>query len=491
MRSLVIPIVVLLVVGGGAGYWYLHASGGNGIVYRTEPVAHGDLMATISASGTVEPEDVVDVGAQVAGMIEEFGVDPETKRVVDYGSPVKPSSVLARIDDRLYKAKVEQSRAQLLSAKARLESAKARLVSAQAKVDSAKASTRYAEANLQQVKSRDWQSARDWERAKKLGPTNVIAPVDFDTAKSTFEGNRAAVAVAEASLNQARANEADAEAGVGDAKAAVGDAEASVATATAALHQDEINLGYCTITSPIEGTVIDRRVTIGQTVQSSFNTPSLFLLAKDLKRMTVWASVNEADINQVHIGQKVRFTVDAEPNETFYGTVRLIRLNATNTQNVVTYTVEVSTDNSNGKLKPYMTANLQFEVDRRENVLLVSNAALRYRPAPEQMTPEARQAALQKQKLKGQDGSGGGPAPAVPPPEKERHKHGTVWVEDGALLRPIKVRLGLSDGNMTEAVDGKIEDGTAVIVGESRAVAGSDDGANPFAPKMFGGKKKQ
>jgi HlyD family secretion protein len=138
-----------------------------------------------------------------------------------------------------------------------------------------------------------------------------------------------------------------------------------------------------------------------------------------------------------------------------------------------------------------MTANLQFEVDRRENVLLASNAALRYRPAPEQMVPEARQAALQKQKAKGQDGSGPAPAAAAPAPEKDRHKHGTVWVEEGTLLRPIKVRLGLSDGNMTEVVDGKLEDSTAVVVGESRAVAGSDEGANPFAPKMFGGKKKQ
>src|SRR5262249_31311859 len=143
---LLIPVLVLLLVGGGAGYWYLHASGSGGVVYRTEPVAHGDLLATISASGTVEPEDVVDVGAQGAGMIEECGVDPETKRVVDYGSPVKPGSVLARIDDRLYRAKVEQSRAQLQSAKARLDSARARLVSAQAKVESAKASTKYAEA---------------------------------------------------------------------------------------------------------------------------------------------------------------------------------------------------------------------------------------------------------------------------------------------------------------------------------------------------------
>src|SRR5207302_4871082 len=129
-----------------------------------------------------------------------------------------------------------------------------------------------------------------------------------------------------------------------------------------------------------KGTIIDRRVTIGQTVQSSFNTPSLFLIARDLKRMTVWVSVNEADIGQVRVGQQARFSVDAYPNEAFPGTVSRIRLNATNTQNVVVYTVEVTTDNPDGRLLPYMTANLRFEVERRPDVVRVPNAALRYRP---------------------------------------------------------------------------------------------------------------
>src|SRR5207237_8291400 len=129
-----------------------------------------------------------------------------------------------------------------------------------------------------------------------------------------------------------------AKAAVGDAEAAVGDAEAAVLEAKATLKQDELNLGYCTITSPVEGVIIDRRVTLGQTVQSSFNTPSLFLIARDLTRMKGWASVNEADVNQVKVGQPVKFTVDAEPNRTYEGTVGRIRLNATNTQNVVVYT---------------------------------------------------------------------------------------------------------------------------------------------------------
>src|SRR5205823_11154354 len=152
----------------------------------------------------------------------------------------------------------------------------------------------------------------------------------------------------------------------------------------AALKNAEINLAYCTITSPVKGVIVDRRVNIGQTVVSSLNAPSLFLIAKDLKRLQVWASVNEADIGNIRSGQQVTFTVDAYPGRTFKGTVApdQPRLNASMTQNVVTYTVVVTTRNDDGKLKPYLTANVNFEVSKHENVLLVPNAALRWKPNP-------------------------------------------------------------------------------------------------------------
>ena len=146
------------------------------------------------------------------------------------------------------------------------------------------------------------------------------------------------------------------------------------------------NLGYTTIKSPVRGVIIDRRVNIGQTVVASLNAPSLFLIAKDLRRMQVWASVNEADIGHIRLDMPVRFTVDAYAGETFHGKVTQIRMNATMTQNVVTYTVVVTTDNSNGKLLPYLTANVQFEMDQRSDVLLVPNAALRWKPQASQMT---------------------------------------------------------------------------------------------------------
>lgn len=491
MRNSLVAVLVVVLLVAGAGYWFLTGSNGNAMVYRLEPVNRGELLASIGASGTLEPEDVVDVGAQVAGLIKEFGTDQKTGKPVDYGSAVEAGAILAHIDDSLFKARVEQSRAQVQSAKAKLESAKARLESAKAKVESSKANSKLAEATLQQSKARDYQTARDWERAKRLGPTTVISAADYDSAKMMYETNRSAIAVSDASVAQAKANELDAQAAVGDAQAAIGDAEANIATAKAALNQDEINLGYCTIKATVKGVIIDRRVTIGQTVQSSFNTPSLFLLAKDLTRMKVWASVNEADISQVRVGQSVKFTVDTYAGQTFLGTVALIRLNATNTQNVVTYTVEVITDNQSGKLLPYMTATLQFEVARHANALLVPNAALRFKPTAQQVVPEAR-ALLSGKPGKGKEKDKDGPpnTGTGSAADRERQVQGTVWVDDNGLLRPIVVKLGLTDGNLTEILDDNFAEGTVVVTGETRsATAASDEGSNPFATK-WGGKKK-
>jgi HlyD family secretion protein len=481
MKTFAIGLLALLLLGGAASFAYVHYAGADTITYRTEPAVRGDLLASITATGTVEPEDVIDVGAQVVGQIKAFGVDKKTGKPIDYSSAVEEGSVLAHIDDILYKAKVEQSKAQLQSTKAQLDSAKAQLESAKAKYQSAKASTQLAAANLEQAKSRDYQSARDWERAKRLGPSGAIAAVDYDTAKMTYETNRTAISVNEAALAQAKANEADASAAVGTATAAVGTAQAAVGVAQASLDQDQINFDYCTIKSPVKGIIIDRRVTIGQTVQSSFNTPSLFLLAKDMSHVKVWASVNEADMGQIFTGQTVHFTVDAYPGHVFEGTVGIIRLNATNTNNVITYTVEVGADNLSGKLKPYMTANLHFEVARRQNAVLVPNSALRYKPTKEQIVLAARENFGKKSKAPANTGTGSAA-------DAESRSHGVVWVEENGLLRPVKVKVGLSDGNQTEVLSGDVADNTPVVVGESKSAGPSDEGANPFATKI-GGKK--
>jgi HlyD family secretion protein len=443
-------LAVVVVAASGFGVWRLYARSAHPRVkFRTAVAQQGDLKATINATGTIEPEEVIDVGAQVAGLIKEFGKDPrDSTKSIDYGSPVDKGTVLAKIDDSLYAAAVEHSRAVLGQAEANVQQA---------------------EANLASARSKLIQTQRDWKRVQELLPSKAVAPVDYDTAQNAYETAQAAVPGAEAALNVTKK---------------------TVDTAKADLKQAEINLGYCTIQSPVKGIIIDRRVNVGQTVVSSLSAPSLFLLAKDLKRMQVWASVNEADIGRIKIGQTVTFTVDAFPGEKFTGEVSQIRLNATMTQNVVTYTVVVTTDNSNGKLLPYLTANLEFEVSHDSNVLLVPNAALRWQPSPEEVTPEARDD-FRKMLRRQNATTGEQPAAGAPAEKKETHEGRQVWVEDNGFVKPVKVRPGLSDGAMTEILAGDLKEGTAVVVGEEHSTdAGSSDTSNPFTPHLFGGKKQ-
>ena len=435
-----IVVLVVLVLGVIVAVSYLRSSGGQSVSFRTAPVKRGDLLATISATGTVEPEEVVDVGAQIAGQINSFGKDKNGK-TIDYGSVVEEGTILAQIDESLYAADVAMANAQLLQARA---------------------GVLRAEADLVQLKAKLYQARRDWDRAQKLGPSEALSEASYDAYQSAYETAQANVAVGEAAIVQARE---------------------AVAQAQATVQRAQRNLGYCTIKSPVKGVIIDRRVNIGQTVVSSLNAPSLFLIAKDLKRMQVWVSVNEADIGNIHPGQPVSFTVDAYPGEVFRGEVGKIRLNATMTQNVVTYTVEVITDNSSGKLLPYLTANAQFELSQRNNVLLVPNAALRWFPQPGQVAPKFR-AMFDSSARSGNMGGGGRQTaePAAKPTTK--NSQGLNWTQDGRYVRPIKVRVGLSDGTMTEVQGEELKEGLEVIVGEQRQVA-ADATTNPFAPQMM------
>jgi HlyD family secretion protein len=278
------------------------------------------------------------------------------------------------------------------------------------------------------------------------------------------------------------------------AAAAILQARGQLAQADASVQRTKRNLSYCVIKSPVKGVIIDRRVNIGQTVVASLNAPSLFLIAKDLTRIQVWIAVNEADIGNIKPGQPVSFTVDAFPTRVFKGEVGKVRLNATMTQNVVTYTVEVVAENADGKLLPYLTANTKFLVDKHENVLTVPNAALRWTPLPAQIAPDARVAAG------GHGGRGGGkPAEAGGAAGGPALARGTVWVQVGAYVRPIRLRVGLSDGAVTEIISDTLAENTEVVMATARASAGgggpgaggsSGDSVNPFAPKMpFGGRR--
>jgi len=470
MKKVLILIVLAgLVVGGGAVYW--RREGAPAVVLRTEQVQRGDMVVSISATGTVEPEEVIDVGAQVAGLILSFGTDANGK-TVDYGSPVEANTVLARIDDALYTSEVTQAKAQVLTAKGGLKRA---------------------EADVEQAKAKLYQAERNWERAQQLGSSSALAATDYDNYKAAYDSAKATVLICEAAIIEASGNLAQAE---------------------SMLERAVRNLGYTTITSPVKGVIIDRRVNIGQTVVASLNAPSLFLIAKDLTRIQVWVAVNEADIGRLRPGQPVTFTVDAFPGESFKGEVGKIRLNASMTQNVVTYTVEVVADNPNGRLLPYLTANVKFELDRHDDVLMVPAAALRWTPTAERMVPEARRAFEGQSAAVPQKAHASGAAETEGDTERpatlatatrtdelgrgdaERQEQGVVWVPQGQYVRPIFVRVGLSDDIMTEVEGEDLAEGMKVVTGQEEGEsqsAGSagqgqggaeSGGTNPFLPKI-------
>ncbi len=456
MKKILLVLVLLAIVGGTAA-WYLKHNGNSQITLQTTPVKRGEVVFSIGATGTVEPEEVIDVGAQVAGKIEEFGKDKSGK-TIDYGSFIEAGNVLAKIDQTVYLADVSQAQAQLAQANAGVARA---------------------DADLLQMKAKYNQADRDWERAKKLGPSDALAQTQYDAYEAGYEQARANVTVGEAAITQAKA---------------------SVDSANATLDRAQRNLSYCTIISPVNGVIIDRRVNIGQTVVASLNAPSLFLIAQDLKRMQVWVAVNEADIGNIRPGQPVTFSVDAFPDEVFRGQTNKIRLNAAMTQNVVTYTVEVVTDNSSGRLLPYLTANVKFEVARREDVLIVPNAALRWTPPPELVAPDARaEYANADQRPARADSSGSTTRPSARsttrpstrPSGALAMRRGMVWVKDGEFVKPIKVRTSISDQLVTEVQGEGLSEGLEVVVNDVRptdSAGGTAGGTNPFAPQFGRGR---
>ena len=422
-KSLIALIVVLLF--GSLAAWQLIRRQGDDLAYRTAKLKRGDLSVTINATGTVEPEEVINVGAQVAGRILSFGKDAKGK-AVDYGSLIEAGTVLARIDDSLYAADVAQAEAQLLSNKAGLQKAKADLN----------------------------RTEQDWKRAKQLGPSDALSQSSFDTYESAYKIAVAQVAVSQAAIHQAEA----------------------------ALKRAQRNLGYCTITSPVKGIIIDRRVNTGQTVVASLNAPSLFLLAKDLTRIQVWVAVNEADIGRIHPGQPVSFTVDAFPGETFKGEVGKIRLNASMTQNVVTYTVEITTDNADGRLLPYLTANVEFQLQKFSDILQAPNAALRW-------SPPAANGARENGPKKGGKGRGKKEASAQNPDKTpaDLNNTGILWVLDEKQKpRRIEVKTGPSDGVNTGVESEELREGMEVITGLQAPSPGNgkNEGGNPFLPNL-------
>ena len=375
----------------------------------TAEATRGPIVSAISASGTLEAVTTVQVGTQVSGTIESL--------YADFNSIVKKGQVIARLDPSLFQTQVDSARANLVSA----------------------------EANLQRVQVALDDSDTKARRAAELAAKQLIPTTDLETAEVARRSADAQVRAAEAQLKQARA----------------------------ALTQAEVNLQKTVITAPINGIVIGRNVDVGQTVAASLQAPTLFTLAADLSQMQVKASIDESDLGSVKEGQTVTFRVDAYQNKTFEGTIKQVRLNPVVEQNVVTYAAIISAPNPALELKPGMTANVSIEVARRDDVLRVPSAALRFRPTAETLEALGQDAAVVQQAAPaGARSAAGG-----------KRGSATVWLFDGRL-HPAQVRTGVSDGVYTEIVDGSIQEGTVLATRVDAAPTNQSGGTAASSPLL-------
>lgn len=350
------------------GTWYWWFSGTPPVPYKTALVDRGPITAIVTATGTVNPVVSVQVGSQVSGKI--------TQLMADFNSVVTKGQVLATIDQQPFKARVSQARAALKSGRG----------------------------NLAKAKNMANQRKLELDRMTTLLRQQFVSQADFDLAATNFRDAQAQVEIAQAQVDQAAATLASA----------------------------ELDLGYTTIYSPVNGIVVSRNVDVGQTVAASFQTPTLFVIAQDLTQMQVNANVSESDIGGVAEGKQASFRVDAYPKEFFEGTVTQVRNAPISVQNVVTYDVVIAVDNRELKLKPGMTANVTIVTARKENALRIPNGALRFR------------------------------MPGIPVDRKVTQ----VWVIDHEEhVRQTVITTGIADSLSTEIAEGSLKEGDRVILG--------------------------
>src|SRR5215475_856350 len=330
MKRAIIILVLVGIVGAGAGAYYI-SHNGQQISVQTAPISRGDIVDAVASTGTLQPVISVTVGSQVSGNIAWLGAD--------FNSIVKKNQVIAKLDPTLFQSQVAQAKAQLSQSKASLEQAKAQLVKDQANAGYLKVT---------------------YQRNQDLQKQSLISQDQLDQSKAAADQAAASLELDKSNIQQATAN---------------------IEQATAQLNTSQTNLEHSIITSPIDGIVTTRSVDVGQTVQSSMTAPQLFVIAEDLTQMQVSANIDESDVGRVTPGQDVTFRVDAFPGVDFHGTVAQIRLNPTVVNNVTTYATMISVPNNDLRLKPGMTPNLKIQVSRRSDALRVPNAAIRFRPS--------------------------------------------------------------------------------------------------------------
>jgi HlyD family secretion protein len=405
MKKYIISALIIVVAVAMAMGIYFYIKKPAEAVFKTARVEKGDIVSAVSATGNLAAVVTVQVGTQVSGTIQ--------KLFVDFNSVVKRGQPIAQIDPALFNAQVEQGRGNFINAEAGLQKAKADLIDAK----------------------------RTLERNRQLVKDGIIAQSDFDTAETRYEG----------------------------AAAVVKGAEGSVAQTRGSYSQARTNLNYSTIKSPVDGTVVSRNVDVGQTVAASFQTPTLFTIAQDLTKMEIDTSVDEADISRVREGQPVTFTVDAYPESRFKGKVTQIRNAPVITQNVVTYVVIVGVDNRELKLKPGMTANVSIETARKDNVLKIPSAALRFKPNAEKE--------MQEEKTK--------PAGTRSTRMRNDAEHKVYLLDKEKKPVPVSIKTGISNDGQVEVVAGNLKENDEVIVEQkSSQKKPAAAGGGPMGPRF-------
>ena len=423
MKNRILAVVAALVVIGGGAWLVLSRKGSAEPKYRKATLEKGDVVATVTATGTLSAVTTVSVGSQVSGIIARLHVD--------FNSVVKKGQPLAELDPTPFLQTIEQTKANLDKAKVQLRNDEIALT-----------------------------------RAKRLFADQLIAQSDLDAAQTTRDAD-----------------------------------VATVAQVSAQLKQNETNLSYTRIVSPIDGVVVSRSYDVGQTVAASFQAPTLFMIAQDLTKMQVLTNIDEADVGRIRVGQVATFTVDAYPDQTFKGSVSQIRLSPQTVQNVVTYPVMLDVPNQDLKLKPGMTANVLVPVDERKDVLRVPNAALRFRPDPADVVAPAKTngekggappataaapgpATAGAAPRTGPPGTHGGPGARGGPGRAARSagSRGTLYVEvpnAKGKLKAVTVRTLITDGNMTAIESRDLKEGDEIIVGLATARAGGPAAGGP------------
>ncbi len=406
----------LLLAGLGlGGYVYWNGDQKTQVKYKTAKIERGTVIQTVTATGTINPVITVQVGSQVSGIIKFL--------YADFNSVVKAGQVVAQIDPAPFKTVVTQMEANLQSAQGNLARARADLA-------------------LQKL---------NFDRAKVLFQQQLNARQDVDNARAAFETSQANVQMAEAQVKQAQAQ----------------------------LETANVNLEYTTIHSPVNGIVISRNVDVGQTVAASFQAPILFLIAKDLTKMQVDTNVSESDVGGITNGKSATFVVDAYPNQVFKGKVVQVRNAPITVQNVVTYDIVIGVDNTDLRLRPGMTANVSFIVERRDDVLKVPNQALRFKPS---LAKGGERSGAQASLSSGKREGGGKDAKSKP----------NVWLRDpqGEPL-PVELKTGITDGSYTEVVEGSLKEGDEVIVGVDLSRGPHGAGTGGSLPPGFGSQPSQ